>query len=149
MSHNWEQIKKAERGENVSILSTVPQQMPALAYSQEIQRRVAGVGFDWEVDEGVIDKLVEVAQRRDTHRYSATETPAQRAEEFGDMLFTLANIARRMDIDLETTLREANQKFFRRFTRMEELCRQRNLKFEKLSFAKQNALWEEAKKLTA
>ena len=143
VSHNWEQIKKAERGEDVSILSTVPQQMPALAYSQEIQRRVAGVGFDWENDDGVIDKLVE-----EVREFKATETPKQRSEEFGDMLFTLANIARRMDIDLETTLREANQKFSRRFTRMEELCRQRNLKFEKLSFTEQNALWEEAKKLT-
>jgi tetrapyrrole methylase family protein/MazG family protein len=144
VSHNWEQLKKVERGEDVSVLSSVPQQMPALAYSQEIQRRVAGVGFDWENDEGVVDKLVE-----EVREFKATETPEQRSEEFGDMLFTLANIARRMEIDLETTLREANQKFFRRFTRMEELCRQRNLKFEKLSFTEQNALWEEAKRLTA
>jgi tetrapyrrole methylase family protein/MazG family protein len=144
VSHNWEQLKKVERGEDVSVLSSVPQQMPALAYSQEIQRRVAGVGFDWENDEGVVDKLVE-----EVREFKATETPKQRSEEFGDMLFTLANIARRMEIDLETTLREANQKFFRRFTRMEELCRQRNLKFEKLSFTEQNALWEEAKRLTA
>jgi tetrapyrrole methylase family protein/MazG family protein len=143
VAHNWEQIKKSERGDDVSVLSTVPKQMPSLAYSQEIQRRVAGVGFDWENDDGVIDKLVE-----EVREFKATETPAQRSEEFGDMLFTLANIARRMGIDLETTLREANQKFFHRFTKMEELCRQRNLKFEKLSFAEQNALWEEAKRLT-
>ncbi|MBN1367280.1 MAG: nucleoside triphosphate pyrophosphohydrolase [Dehalococcoidales bacterium] len=143
VSRNWEQIKKAERGENASVLSTVPKQMPSLAYSQEIQRRVAGVGFDWENDDGVVEKLVE-----EVREYQATTSPEQREEEFGDILFTLANIARRKDIDLENALRQANQKFFRRFTKMEELCRQRKLSFEKLSFERQNALWEEAKKLT-
>ena len=126
------------------MLSTVPKQMPSLAYSQEVQRRVAGVGFDWDSDEGVVDKLAE-----EVREYKATATPEQRAEEFGDMLFTLANIARRRGIDLETALREANQKFYRRFTKMEELCRQRNISFDKLSFAEQNALWEEAKQFTA
>ena len=61
-------------------------------------------------------------------------------------MFTLANIARRQGIDLESALREANQRFYRRFTFMEELCRQRGLNFSELSFAEQNALWEEAKK---
>ena len=143
VAHNWEQIKKAERGEATSVLSSVSKQMPALAYSQEIQRRVAGVGFDWENDDGVVDKLAE-----EVREFKATDSPEQRAEEFGDMLFTLANIARRKGIDLETALREANQKFYRRFTKMEELCRQRKITFEKLSFSEQNALWEEAKRLT-
>ncbi len=143
VSHNWEQIKKAERGSDVSVLGSVPQQMPSLAYSQEVQRRVAGVGFDWENDEGVVDKLVE-----EVREFKATNTPEQQAEEFGDMLFTLANIARRKGIDLETALREANRKFYRRFTKMEELCRRRKLAFEKLSFNEQNTLWEEAKRLT-
>lgn len=138
-----EQIKKAERGENASVLSSVPKQMPSLAFSQEVQRRVAGVGFDWDNDDGVIDKLVE-----EVREFKATTTPEQREEEFGDILFTLANIARRKDIDLENALRQANQKFFRRFTKMEELCRQRQLSFEKLNFEEQNALWDEAKRLT-
>lgn len=142
VSHNWEQIKQGERGENTSVLASVPKSMPSLAYSQEIQRRVAGVGFDWKDDEGVIDKLVE-----EVKEFKNTQSPEQRAEEFGDILFTLANIARRMNIDLETTLREANSKFYRRFTKMEELCRQRGLKFADLSFDEQNSLWDEAKKL--
>lgn len=144
VSRNWEQIKKTERGEDASVLSTVPKQMPSLAYSQEIQRRVAGVGFDWENDDGVVDKLAE-----EVREFKAATTPEQREEEFGDILFTLANIARRKDIDLENALRQANRKFFRRFTKMEELCRQRELSFEKLSFDEQNTLWEEAKRLTA
>jgi tetrapyrrole methylase family protein / MazG family protein len=139
VAHNWELIKQGERGDT-SILSSVPKSMPALAYSQEIQRRVTGVGFDWKDDDGVIDKLVE-----EVREFKETQTQDQRIEEFGDMLFTLANIARRMKIDLEATLREANTKFYRRFTIMEDLCRQRGKMFTSLSFDEQNALWEEAK----
>jgi len=142
VSHNWEQLKQKERGDNTSILASVPKNMPSLAYSQEIQGRVARVGFDWKNDDGVIDKLVE-----EVKEFKETQSPEQQAEEFGDLMFTLANIARRMHIDLETTLREANNKFYRRFTIMEELCRQRRLKFADLSFDEQNSLWDEAKRL--
>jgi tetrapyrrole methylase family protein / MazG family protein len=101
------------------------------------------VGFDWKDDEGVIDKLVE-----EVKEFKETQSPEQQAEEFGDIMFTLANIARRMNIDLETTLREANNKFYRRFTTMEELCRRRKVKFADLSFDEQNLLWDEAKRET-
>ncbi|GAJ23528.1 unnamed protein product, partial [marine sediment metagenome] len=70
----------------------------------------------------------------------------RRAEEFGDLLFTLANIARRLGIDLEAALRQANQRFYRRFTYMEEVCRQRGINLGEMSFDEQNILWEEAKK---
>jgi len=115
--------------------------MPALAYSQEIQDRVARVGFDWEDVSGVIDKLAE-----EVSEFKQAENQEQREQEFGDLLFTLANIARRQGIDLESALREANQRFYRRFTYMEDVCRQRGLNFSQLSFAEQNALWEEVKK---
>jgi len=74
------------------------------------------------------------------------DSQEQRAQEFGDLLFTLANIARRMEVDLESALREANRKFCRRFTHMEEVCRQRGVNIGDLSFDEQNALWEQAKK---
>jgi len=70
----------------------------------------------------------------------------QRTQEYGDLLFTLVNIARRQGMDLETALREANRKFYLRFTRMEEVCRERGISFGDLSFDEQNTLWEEAKK---
>ena len=138
---NWEVLKQEEREVGTSLLDSVPRQMPALGYSQEIQRRVAQVGFDWEDVDGVIDKLAE-----EVGEFKRAGSQEQRAQEFGDVLFTLANIARRMGIDLEAALREANRRFCRRFTCMEELCRQRGLDFAKLSFADQNTLWEEAKK---
>jgi len=137
---NWEALKQEEREAGTSILDGVPRQLPALNYSQEIQDRVARVGFDWEDVDGVIDKLVEeVAELKQADQ-------RQKAEEFGDLLFTLVNIARRMGTDPEAALREANRKFYRRFKYMEELCRQRGLNFNKLSFEEQNVLWEEAKR---
>jgi len=141
VAHNWEVLKGEEREADTSILESVPKQMPALGYSQEVQRRAAQVGFDWEDVDGVIDKLVE-----EVREFKQTETSEQRAREFGDLLFTLVNVARRQGIDTEAALREANRRFYQRFTYMEEVCRQRGLVFGNLSFDEQNALWEEAKK---
>lgn len=138
---NWEKLKQEERGTDTSILASVPKQMPALGYSQEIQRRVAQIGFDWEEIDGVIDKLTE-----EINELKQADSQQRQAQEFGDLLFTLANIARRLEIDSETALREANQRFYRRFTDMEEACRQRGLNLPELSFTEQNAFWEEAKR---
>ena len=138
---NWEALKQEERQEGESLLSGVSEQMPALAYSQSIQRRVAGVGFDWEEVEGIIDKLAE-----EVAELKQAPNQQERAKEFGDLLFTLANVARRLDIDLEMALRSANQRFCRRFAYMEKVCRERGLNFDSLSFDEQNALWAEAKR---
>ena len=124
---NWEELKGEERDPDASILESVPKQMPALGYSQEVQRRAAHLGFDWEDDSGVIDKLAE-----EVGEFQQADSQEQKAEEFGDLLFTLANIARRMGTDLEAALRE--------------VCRKRGLNFGQLSFDEQNTLWEEAKK---
>ncbi|MDP2919786.1 MAG: nucleoside triphosphate pyrophosphohydrolase [Dehalococcoidia bacterium] len=141
--HNWEVLKQEEKGTEKSVITGVPKDLPALSHSQEIQHRVAQVGFDWEDDRGVIEKLAE-----EVGELTGAETAEKKKEEFGDLLFTLANIARRQEIDLEVALREANRKFARRFQYMEELCRQRDLDFKKLSFDEQNQLWEEAKRGT-
>jgi len=137
---NWEVLKQGERPPDTSILASVPKQMPALGYSQEIQRRVAWVGFDWEDIDGVIDKLVE-----EVREFKQADTQQEREQEFGDLLFTLVNIARRLGVDLEAALRQANQRFYRRFSYLEEVCRQRGVSLSELSFDEQNALWEEAK----
>jgi len=139
--HNWEEMKGEERGADDSMLDSVPGQMPALAYSLEVQQRVVRVGFDWADLDGVIDKLVE-----EVREYNEAGSQQHKAQEYGDLLFTLVNVARREGVDAEAALREANRRFYRRFSFMEELCRQRGLNLGKLSFAEQNALWEEAKK---
>jgi tetrapyrrole methylase family protein/MazG family protein len=140
VEQNWEALKQEERVEGESILAGMPEQMPALAYSQSMQRRVAGVGFDWDKVEEIIDKLAE-----EVAEIKQAPNQQEKANEFGDLLFTLANIARRLDIDLEMALRSANQRFYRRFAHMEEVCRKRGLDLASLSLDEQNALWEEAK----
>jgi tetrapyrrole methylase family protein/MazG family protein len=140
VSHNWEAIKKNERNAETSILDSVPRQMPALAYSQDIQRRAAQTGFDWENVDEVIDKLVE-----EVKEFQQSVSQQEKSDEFGDLFFTLVNVARRIGIDPESSLRRANRKFYERFSFMEGLCRERGLKLGQLSFDQQNSLWEEAK----
>ncbi len=138
---NWEQLKRNKRKKDASMLDGVPADMPALAYSQAIQARVARVGFDWSEDSGVLEKMAE-----EIDEFKAADSPQQKEQEFGDILFTLANFARRQGIDLESALRKSNRRFYKRFSTMEQFCRERNLDFAKLSFDEQNKLWEEAKK---
>lgn len=138
--HDWEKLKQMEGGDT-SVLDGVPQQMPALAYSQAIQRRMSHLGFDWQDAKGVIKKMGEEAKE-----LKRADTDKERAQEFGDLLFTLVNGARKMGVDPEAALREANRRFYRRFVYMEELCRQRGINFVELSFAEKNALWGEAEK---
>jgi tetrapyrrole methylase family protein / MazG family protein len=141
VAHNWELIKKKERQADASILESVPKDLPALAYGQEIQRRVAQAGFDWKDIEGVIDKLNE-----EIREFEQAAGEEEKSMEFGDMLFTLVNYARRHGINSETAMRETNRRFYRRFTFMENLCRERGMSFDKLTFDEQNRLWDEAKK---
>lgn len=138
---NWEALKMQERKKEASMLDGVPVDMPALAYSQAIQGRVARVGFDWQEDSGVLEKMVE-----EIGEFKAADSQRQKEEEFGDILFTLANFARRQGIDLESALRKSNRRFYKRFSTMEEFCRKRELDLSRLTFDEQNELWEEAKR---
>jgi tetrapyrrole methylase family protein / MazG family protein len=137
---HWEELKKKERKAEAGMLDGVPKALPSLAYSQSVQDRVARVGFDWPTDEGVIEKLGE-----EIAEFKASKTEAEKVDEFGDILFTLANYARRQGIDLESSLRQANHKFYTRFSYMEKLCRERKLDLSKMKLEEQNKLWDEAK----
>jgi tetrapyrrole methylase family protein/MazG family protein len=139
---NWQELKQKTKAKDASIIGSVPKSLPSLAYAQEIQYRVAQAGFDWKNPADIIDKLCEeIAELKEA------KTKERQAQEFGDLLFTLVNIARRQGIDVETSLRETNERFFKRFTHMEKLARERRLTFDKLSLDEQNALWDEAKKV--
>jgi tetrapyrrole methylase family protein/MazG family protein len=139
--HNWEALKREEREEGTSMLEGVPKSMPALGYAYEISRRAVRVGFEWENLEGVIDKLIE-----EIKEIKEAGSREEKEQEYGDLLFTLVNIARWEGIDPEAALREANRKFFKRFAYMEKLCDERGLNFPELSFKEKDDLWEEAKK---
>jgi tetrapyrrole methylase family protein/MazG family protein len=138
---NWEVIKQGEKNGGEGLLSSVPAALPALARAQSIQRRAAGVGFDWPEAGGVFDKVNE-----ELGELRAAASPAEKADEFGDLLFALVNAGRWLDIDPEAALRSANERFTRRFGWMENACRQRKLDFTRLSLEEKEALWQEAKR---
>jgi tetrapyrrole methylase family protein/MazG family protein len=112
-----------------------------LSYSHSIQRRAAGIGFDWKEYEGILDKLVE-----ELGELQRASTRQEKIHEFGDVLFAMVNAARWQGIDLEEALRLANERFSRRFSYIEEACRKRGVSLRDLSFEEQNALWDEAKR---
>ena len=140
VQQEWETLKQEERERGDSLLSTVPRGLPALAYSHSIQRRAAGVGFDWREYEGVVEKLAE-----EVREFSQAGTAQQRIHEFGDVLFALVNVARWQGLNLEEALRLANERFCQRFRYMEDECGRRGVSLRDLSFDEQNALWDEAK----
>lgn len=137
---NWEAIKREEKGTS-SVLDGLPRGMPALAYSQAMQRRAARVGFDWKEIEGAMDKLGEEVQEL---RESATHE--ERVREFGDVLFALVNVARWMSVESEEALLLASRRFYRRFRHMEEACDRRGMSLASLSPEEQDRLWERAKR---
>jgi len=137
---NWEAIKQEERG-TASVLDGLPKGMPALAYSQTMQRRAARVGFDWKEIEGVVNKLgeeVEELRKSTSHE--------ERVREFGDVLFALVNVARRLDVESEEALQLAGRRFRQRFQLMEEDCQRRGIVLSSLPLEEQDKLWEQAKK---
>ena len=117
----WEQIKAKEQsdsGERRAVLGGLPRALPSLLRAYEIGTRVAAVGFDWAKTSDVVDKIEEeVAELRQA---VASEGPARTEEEMGDLLFSIANLSRKLGIDPESALRKANEKFSRRFTALED-----------------------------
>jgi tetrapyrrole methylase family protein/MazG family protein len=141
---NWEAIKKDERAENgnghKSALDGVPIDLPALAQAEAYGDRASRVGFDWPDVDGVLDKVSEELQE-----IRAAGDPAERAEEFGDLLFSLVNAARWLKLDPEAALRSANRKFADRFRRVETQAQAQSRDLKGMSLADLDALWESAK----
>lgn len=145
--HNWEQIKAAELAEKgkrrASALDGVPPSLPALAAAQELIRKAGRVGFAWPAIGGVWAKLAEeLAELRDA---AEGANPAAIAEEYGDVLFVLANLGRWLHLDAETALREANAKFRRRFTHVEQRAAAQGRTLSDLGLEELLGLWGEAK----
>ena len=141
--HNWEALKEEERnhqGSNKGLLDGVPRGLPALAQADEIQARVARVGFDWPGIEGVVAKLEEELQE-----VAAAKTEQERAFELGDLLFSVVNYARWLEVDPEAALRQANARFRKRFRAVEENARERAIRLAELSIDELEDLWQKAK----
>ena len=151
VNRQWERIKAVERageaegastgtGSARSALDGISRSLPALAASQEMQERAANIGYDWPSFEGVLDKV-----REELDELAGAASPAERAEEFGDLLFVLVNVGRRHGIETEAALRAANDKFRRRFALVEQAAAARGVALRELSFGALDALWDEAK----
>lgn len=143
----WDDVKKAEReaqgadGVEPGLLDSVPLSLPALMQCQKISKRAAKAGFEWET---VADVWDQVASER--AEFEAEERgSAAAAEEFGDILFALVNVARHEGIDAEEALAASNRKFRRRWAAMEAIAREEGVVLDSLSTARLNELWQQVK----
>lgn len=148
VKRNWEQLKLKEG--NKSVLSGVPGSLPALVKSMRIQEKARGVGFDWEeksqVWAKVEEEMGEFKEMFDVETDQAIDK--EKAEgEFGDLLFSLVNYARFIDINPETALERTNKKFIKRFQYLEEKAKEANKNLKDMTLAEMDIFWEEAKKL--
>jgi tetrapyrrole methylase family protein / MazG family protein len=142
---NWERLKAAEREakgqEQKSLLDGVPVALPALVQAQEIQKRVARVGFDWPDLAGVIDKVNEEIEE------VRQAVPEERSHEIGDLLFSVVNLGRWFNLDVESALREANARFRQRFSHIEKEARTAGKTVSDLTVEEMDRLWEASKRL--
>ena len=136
----WDSVKRSEREATSSVFDGVAKSAPSLSYSQKIQKRAAGVGFDWPDYRGALDKIAEESRELS----EATDDDAQEME-LGDLLFSVVNVARHLGVDAESALRRSTDKFRRRFEEVERLARDRSLQLDALDLDGLDALWTEAK----
>jgi ATP diphosphatase len=139
---DWERIKAAERGP-ARVLDGVALGLPALTRAVKLQKRAARVGFDWPSTDEVLTKIVEETQELVEAR--ATLTEEEITEEFGDLMFVMANLARHLKIDPEAALRAANAKFTRRFGRIEDWLAEEGKSPADSDLAEMDVLWNRAK----
>jgi MazG family protein len=154
----WEKIKAEEKAEKAAkraalglkdaaaragTLADVPPAMPALVRAIKLQDKAARVGFDWPGLDPVLEKLHEELGELDTARKSGTADEIE--EEFGDLLFVVANVARHLKVDPESALRRANAKFERRFRRIEDKLAADGKTPAQSNLAEMDRLWDEAK----
>ena len=147
VKRNWEQLKLKEG--NKSVLEGVPVSLPALVKASRIQEKARGVGFDWEEKSQVWEK-VEEEMREFREEFNAVENekinPEKAEEEFGDLLFSLINYARFIDINPEDALEKTNKKFIKRFQYLEKKARELGKNLKDMTLEEMDVYWNEAKK---
>ena len=141
----WEQLKAIEQknaGVEKRLLSGVPKSLPALLRAHEIGTRVAAVGFDWPDSAGVMDKIEEEVREL---RQALAQSQGRAAEELGDVLFSIANLARKLDLEPEAALRMATEKFSARFAAVEADLEQRGSSVHAATTGEMEAAWQRVK----
>ncbi|MDO9625479.1 MAG: nucleoside triphosphate pyrophosphohydrolase [Pseudomonas sp.] len=151
VKQRWEELKAEERAEKaaapeqLSLLDDVPNALPALSRAVKLQKRAAQVGFDWPEALPVVDKVRE--ELDEVLEAMSENDPRAIAEEVGDLLFVVTNLARHLKVDPESALRAANAKFEQRFRFIEQALREAGRAMEDCDLDELDALWGEAKKL--
>jgi MazG family protein len=148
VKENWEKIKL--RTGNKSVLEGVPKSLPALVKAIRIQDKARGVGFDWEKKEQVWEKVEEEMQEFKNEFNLETNQPIDKAKamaEFGDLLFSLVNYSRFLDIDAEEALERTNKKFIKRFQYLETESAKEGKKMGEMTLAEMDEYWERAKSI--
>ena len=141
VKRNWESIKLKEGKK--SVLSGVPKALPALIKSMRLQEKAKQVGFEWENKEQVWEKVEEeVSELKEAIKLNDQEKVE---EEFGDVVFSLVNFARFLNVDAENALEITNKKFISRFTQMEELALSKGKSLNGMSLEEMDAIWNEIK----
>lgn len=140
---NWEKIKLKEKG-NVSVLSGVPNSLPAIVKAYRIQEKASGVGFDWEKPEQVWDKVLEELNELKVE-VGKDASAEKKEDELGDLLFAIVNYARFIEVNPEDALERTNRKFIQRFQYLEEKAKKLNKPLNEMTLAEMDVFWEEAK----
>lgn len=143
VAENWEKIKLREKGGNKSVLAGVPRALPALVKAFRIQEKAANVGFDWESPEQVWDKVKE--ETREVESEIAAKNKDALEAEFGDLLFTVVNAARKYGVNPENALDRTNSKFISRFSYIESKASADGKKLDEITLGEMDELWNEAK----
>ena len=148
----WEKIKQQERNEKSDsnsdmLLNDIPDSMPQLIRAKKIQKRVACVGFDWPEVTGVIDKVEEELNELKDVIATGKDSEALE-EELGDLLFSVVNLSRHININAENALRKGNKKFIKRFRMVEQLAQRENKKISDYSLEELEQFWQQAKTAT-
>lgn len=143
VKENWEKLKLKEKG-NVSVLGGVPKSLPAMVKAMRIQEKARGVGFDWDNQNQVWDK---VHEELDEFKAEVEKNDQEKArDEFGDLLFSLVNYSRFVNIDPEEALERTNKKFIKRFQYLESESKKDGKTMGEMTLAEMDAYWEKAKK---
>jgi len=143
VKRNWEQLKLKEGKD--SVLSGVPNSLPAVIKANRIQDKVAGVGFDWEAPDQVLEKVKEELSEF-SQEVAQGDKDAMEAE-FGDVLFSMINYARFLGIDPESALERTNKKFIKRFKYLESEAKSQGTTLKDMTLDEMDRYWQEAKKL--
>jgi len=151
IKQNWEEIKGAERAarELHSALDDIPLNLPSLSRAMKVQKRVARVGFDWPDLPPVFDKVYEEIEEVRVEVNQEQVDQRKVNEEVGDLLFAVVNLARHLGVEPETALRQANQKFEKRFRGVEACVQQDGRSFDKHTLEELDAYWDKVKLQTS